>query len=573
MTDLRRRWLHPRFVWFISSPWRIALVWAIFMLPLLRWGLPNDRNDDLLFGGADAWPAERYAYEEDLAALQAVGRGADVDLNPLVDDGRIVELTATDADRAEILRRYRLYTRQPDEQIIFRALQNMRQFKLDPQLYQYGGGYLYLVAATVAGGAATGLVHVTGDLGYYLEHPAAFGRFYFAARLVSLVFGALALVAVHKVARRAAGRHAAWLAMLFVAASPTFITAATEAKPHLPSACVLLWAILSALDFAARGGWANALRLGAQIGYAFSLVLTGLAGALLLPAAWFARAGANRADWRNLALAGAVGVILFVALNPYLLLNAEARQSNLQNSTAMYADQAQQAVAGALRVGTLLVESLGWGILLFGIVGTLYLLRRQQRFTWNAVAPAAAILLLGLLLGAQKPAEFARFLLLPTMLLAVAASAVLGRAWRRKPMSALIATALVLFLMPTPAYLQALVTDARGVDETRRLAGEYLARAAPLDVPIAVLQEPAPYAVPPMDFTQRTVFKLPADPPPELPPLPPWLVFTADSEQTHADAWWQQYYELAQRFPPVGEKLSPITWANKATFVYRRTAD
>jgi hypothetical protein len=257
------------------------------MAPLLTWGLPTSRHDDLLFGGQPAWPAARFNAADTAAQLAARDAGADTDLNPLANRTQIVDLTADDAGRAEILRRYRLFSRQPDEMIIFRALQRMhpRELDFDPRLYQYGGGYIYLVGAALGAAAVTHLIHLTSNLGFYLEHPDAFGRFFIVARCISLLFGALALAAVYQLARRAGGRAAGWIALVSVAGCPVFITAVLEAKPHLPSAAMILWATLSALRYRGRGRWRDALHLGWQAGYAFGLVLTGLAAAALAGAA------------------------------------------------------------------------------------------------------------------------------------------------------------------------------------------------------------------------------------------------------------------------------------------------
>ena len=115
--------------------------------------------------------------------------------------------------------------------------------------------------------------------------------------------------------------------------------------------------------------------------------------------------------------------------------------------------------------------------------------------------------------------------------------------------------------------------DARGTHESRRLAAVYLEEhLAPADT-IGVLQEPAPYAVPPLDFAHRRVFLLPPAAPPELDRLglPDWLVFTADDPQTHAGAWWQRDYQFVATFPADHSSLSRIAWADKPVFVYRRS--
>ncbi|MEW6251671.1 MAG: glycosyltransferase family 39 protein, partial [Planctomycetota bacterium] len=302
----------------------VVLLWAGLMFPLAFWGLPTAHNDDLLFGGTAPWPADRYGLGQALAERQSRRAGADTDLNPLAERERVVDLTADEAARAEILRRYRLFSGQPDEMITLMALQRMRPRAgdFDPQMYQYGGAYIYMVGAVLGGARLVGIIPRGADAGFYLEHPDVFGRFYVVARCLSLVFAALALVAVYHLGQRAGGATTGWLALALAAGAPVFITQALEAKPHLPSACLILWAILSALDYRATGRTRDALKMGAQAGFACGLVLTGVVAALLWPALLLARPGhARRAALRDLGLAAAVAAAVYAATNPFLVRN------------------------------------------------------------------------------------------------------------------------------------------------------------------------------------------------------------------------------------------------------------
>ena len=570
-TRRHRRWPSPTT--------RGVLLWGLLMAPLLLWGLPSSRNDDLLFGGETPWPAERYNVAADLEALQQRDAGADTDLNPLASRDRRVDLTSDDDARAEILRRYRLFSRQPDEMIILRALQRMRPraLDLDPRLYQYGGGYIYLVGASIGTGAALRLVQVTRDAGVYLERPESFAAFYVAARAVSLVFGALTLIAIHRLARRAGGRGAGWLATLAVALSPVFFTAVLEAKPHLPSACMILWATLSALDYQAHGRQRSAVWMGLQAGYALGLVLTGVVAALLWPTLLLTIDAPRRQQaWRHLGIAALLAIGVYVLTNPYVpynwLFNRAALQSNIGNSTAMYEHQMEQAVAGAVRIAHLLPMSAGAGVLFAGAVGLIALLRRHPRPVIVAVVAGVAMLLICVLLGAGKPDEFARFLVLPVLLLCIAAGWILAKLICWRPLLGSVVGLVVLATSPVAAYVRAFAVDARGNLESRRMAGDFLSATLANDDVLGVLQEPAPYAVPPADFTRRRVVYLPPLRPAELDEadLPSWLVFTADDERAHAAAWWQEYYRLEARFPAAGTRLSPICWADKPVFIYCR---
>lgn len=547
--------------------WHFVALWAVLTAPLCWWGLPGSERDALLFGGAPPWPPERYAAAR--AAENRLNRiaGADTDLNPITNRAAIVDLTQSESDRAAILLRYRLYSRQPDEMITFMALQRMRprQGDFDPRLYQYGGAYIYLIGAGCGAASLLGLTRLTSDLGVYLADPVLFGRFFLVARFVSLAFGAGALLAVATLAQRAAGRRAAWCAMLLAATCPVFITSTLEAKPHLPAACLMLWCVHFALEHAARPRPAAALAAGALGGLAFGFVLTGLVAAAVIGV--FALRHATR---RGLLLATLAFAATYAATNPYVIYNAlfnrAALTSNLSNSTAMYT--IDRLPAGAVRVAELLVEAAGGAVLALGALGALWLLLRWPRPTLLAAAPAAALLAITIALGAGKPAEFGRFLLLPAVLIAVAGGALLARVTSR-PWLLSVAVLLVALVSPAPAYWRSFFVDAWSVHEARWSAGVYLATAMQPGDAVAVTQEPAPYSLPPLDFGRRRVLLLPREAPPEPHNLPPWLVLTADDERSFADAWWLEHYRLERRYPPGGARLSPIAWANKPVFIFR----
>src|SRR3954468_11317490 len=96
----------------------LAAAAAVFLTGV-TWGLPSRRVDPYLFGDRPVWTGRQI---QDLAqsagpAWGDPGRGADVDADPLGRGDRPVVVNETDAGRAQIVRRYRLFTYQPDEMI------------------------------------------------------------------------------------------------------------------------------------------------------------------------------------------------------------------------------------------------------------------------------------------------------------------------------------------------------------------------------------------------------------------------------------------------------------------------
>lgn len=565
-------------------PWYLAGTWLLLMTPLTWWGLPDARHDRFLFAGGAPWRTEQYQYTQALEARRQRLAGADTDLNPIEARDRLIDLTATSDDRAEILRRFRLYSRQPDEMITFMALQRMRPRELDfdPRLFQYGGAWVYLVGAAVAFSSALGLTHLVPDAGFYLLHPAQFARFYAVARLVTLVFAAGMLLATWRLADRLterpdgppARRSSGWLAALILALAPVFIVGALDAKPHVPSACLVMLATTAALNYCCSGRRSAAVAMGLAAGGASGLVLTGVMTAVLWPMVVGLRRAALRRTAIDLLIAAALAATVYAATNPYVLINLltrpEVLASNLSNSLAMYS--VGRFPRGLLRVGQLLLEGLGPATLALGGIGLVWTARIACGRAALAASPALALLLLCASIGADKPAEFARFLVVPAALFSVGGAFVLDRLMRRAPVAGLAALGITLGTCGAPRYLESFVREVLG-NASRDQAAAWLARHLEPDEPVGVVQAPAPFSLPPLDLARRRLLLMPPSPPPrmEAGDLPPWLVVVADGPQTWARAWWQAHYALVASFG-AERPLTPIAWAHKPVFVYHLRA-
>src|SRR5436190_4832984 len=122
----------------------VMAVAAVAFVMGISWGLPSSTVNEYLFGSEPVWSGEQIYF---LSGGMGIGKGlgADVDLNPIAETDQPVLLNGSDQQRAEIIRRYRLYSYQPDEMITLRALAQMRpgEGMWDPRLYQYGGLWIY----------------------------------------------------------------------------------------------------------------------------------------------------------------------------------------------------------------------------------------------------------------------------------------------------------------------------------------------------------------------------------------------------------------------------------------------
>jgi hypothetical protein len=557
----------------VRREWRVLtgllLFAAVIFLSGLNWGLPSRAADPFLFGAHAVWTGREIM--DRLPAETGRERGADVDENPLLDRSRAVVLNETDAQRAEIVRRYRMFSYQPDEMITFMALSGMNPSKgdLDPRLYQYGGLWIYPVGAMLKVGSAVGLVDVRADKAFYLDHPEKFGRFYVVARLYTALWALVGVAVVFWTARRFSDD--LWVpacAAVAYALLPVVVYSSHEAKPHLPGAVLSLAAILMGMRYVERGRWADVLGCGALCGAALGMVVSAVVMFALVPVVVLA--GPRRSWGRRVGMmlaAGVVGVMVYGATNPYVWINAiwhrERLASNLGNSLAMYRAGWGEAIANA---AWLMLEGTSTVVGLIGLAGAVGLGARMWRDARLRARLGRVALVLGVpailvaipfaLVAGGKPAEHARFAILPDivlMLAAVAACEVLVVEVRRRrwALGLLVAGAAV----PGLIYLGGYVADATGDTTRLRAAEELRAMAGGRGLSVALAAEPAPYSVPPLNLFDWTIVLMPRPGAFELPAGADVAIRAVD------DAG--KVKTLPTRGYPPAWLPSPMSWAAK----------
>lgn len=520
----------------------LHLVAAGVFLTGINWGLPSRWVDPYLFGDEPVWSGEKIL---SLAPSDENTLGADVDANPLAKRAYPIVLNDTDEKRAEIIRRYRLFSHQPDEMITFKSLARINQHRGDPRLYQYGGLWMYPVGAMLKLADVVGFVDLRGGpqgQAYYLDHPEAFGRFYVVARLYTVIWGLVGVWAVFWIVHRLTGSNfAAATGALCYTFMPVVVNMAHEAKPHLPGAVLMLLSVIAATKYVETGKTRWWVLTGALCGAAFGMVISSLVGFAVIPVMVLLR----RESWTHhvrVALgATAVGFAVYFVTNPYVVINAifasEILRANLSNSTAMYGKRGLSGLLNALR---LLVMATSPIILMLSLSGVSWvvMLRREARFlACLLLVPAMLVLAQFVLLAEDKSGEYARFAILPAVALAIMA-AVGVQMIRHRSMRVVYAAFLVgLTAFWGIPYLLGFVADT-GPGNTRHLAAA--AALALEEGDIALIAEPAPYSTPPVDLFQRRLLLID---PQAGPPPPAWIVRPSDQ----ADRAFS----------------TPISWANK----------
>jgi hypothetical protein len=476
----------------------------------INWGLPSAAADEFLFGDRPAWTGSQIialiGHQTDSA------RGADVDANPTA-AGSI--LNATDSQRAEIVRRYRLFTFQPDENVTLMALAAMKpgEGDFDPRLYQYGGLWIYPV------GALLKVCLNPRSQEYYLDHPGEFGRFYVVARLYVVFWGLVGVWAVFRIATGCgAGLVGAGAAALLYIVVPVVVNMSHEAKPHLPGAVLILLAAMSAGKFVESGRARWGLLSGILCGMSAGMVLTGALAFVMLPVMGLMRP----MQWsRRIAVisgAVAVGVVVYFAANPYVFVHLvgdhAVLESNLSNSRAMY--EMGKLAQGLVNAARLVWEGATPTVLAAGLIGVALIARpgaRPQTATLRLLLVVSAVFLLQFIaLAAGKPGEYGRFALVPVITLCLCVAAMIGRA-NIRTFEKLEAAGLVvvLALLPSAVYLYGFARDSgenpRRMDVARQL--DRLLSAGALT--LGLERDPAPYRLGPVNLFRWAIIKLPED--------------------------------------------------------------
>ena len=511
---------------------------AVVFFTGIGWGLPSRAADRYLFGTVRPWSGEEI--------LQLAGdrtadpsRGADVALHPIADRTHTVVLNETDRQRAEIVRRYRLYTYQPDEASTLMSLAGMnpRAGNFDPKLYQYGGLYIYPVGAALKLASLSGLIDLKSNVAYYLDHPDAFGRFYVVARITVALWGIAGVWVVFGLTKRLThGMIFPALAGLGYVFMPVVVNMSHEAKPHLPGAVLMLLTVGVAEAYVRTGHRKWAILAGAVAGAAMGMVISSLLAFSILPVMTMLR----RQTWRQrillTLLAVGTGIAVYFLTNPYvainLVRNRAVLRSNLGNTTNMY--HVGGWIGGLQNGFSLLAEGASPGVLVGGwialaawVVG--YRNSRIRSAGINAApnegsqtialllaVPAGLQCIQFMALAAGKPGEYGRFAIFLDVTLLMATMAGLARlanSFRHHHRVAVIAGAILVgsIGMFGGRYLAGFVRDCRPL--TSRLIAAAKIRAD-LDAgarSIALWAEPAPYSFPPVDLFKYRLLLVPPD--------------------------------------------------------------
>jgi hypothetical protein len=210
-----------------------------------------------------------------------------------------------------------------------------------------------------------------------------------------------------------------------------------------------------------------------------------------------------------LGLALALGVYLLT--NPYILINAfvnrDVLRSNFANSLAMY--EIARIGEGLVRVIELTIEGATLPVVVVGLVGLLIAVVRRNQAAVPLVVVAGVFLLQFVLIGAGKPAEYGRFGIFTNTAFAMGAGSILAyRVRRSRWINSVVGLAVLGVTVWTVVvgghYLGNFHVDAHGTGTRQGLAEFFRTKVGSDQCPVVVVgvpHDPAPYCLPPMNFS------------------------------------------------------------------------
>ncbi len=474
-------------------------------------------------------------------------------------------LIGTKIERAESLAlwmvRFKLYTIDSDEVYSIIALARIKpaQLQFDPHYYQYGGAFLYPLGVYYFTLAKLGLLSI-GSLDQMLANPQKIDRVWIAGRTLILLVSALAGLALYVTLATVAPPAVALLGLAIFYFCPATIMFSQVLKPHWYALLFTNSAMLIMTRAAVAGRLTHAaeIALGVVIGLAVGSVITFGLFAVVLWGALAFMVWRRLAPLRALVLVPAIAVVVFLATNPYYVLDWQAVQTERAATSVWYIPVFEAWVVPAVFGHTVLP---GFGVALTLIFFAL-LVRHLVRPIPLGVRLFGLAVLLPLLVMSTFTAQYYfwhsnfRYFpyVLPLMLLFLAMA---PWPYRR--------VALALTLAATVA--QAAPLKLAYIDENSELHSTRLAAAAWIDANVPAddaicswTRTPAPFSLPPFRFDQRRINA----------PDCKWLVvLDGNQEPTAKSPGWTLAREFHPRLSP---HIFPLVWEhiNPQVAVYRR---
>jgi hypothetical protein len=389
----------------------------------------------------------------------------------------------------------------------------------------------------------------------------------------------LGVIACYQLGRGVGGRVAGLLTAGLFVCLPVVINMAHEAKPQLPAAVLMIYAVLASFAYIKRPTDHRYFFVALACGLSVAMVWSALPIVVLLGLVLLLDGRSFWDQWWRFLWGAFTAALVFALTNPYTVWHAVRGDpifaSTLDNSVAMYRFGNTQA--GAANVIRLMVAAMGPLVAVCGLFLAFTTPSgsngRRCALMW---VPALLVLVVHAAVGAGKPGEYGRYFVFPAVTLAAPVAVFLRRQFRQRRPGAGEATifAFAVTVLFGVYYESAFLHDATG-NGSRQAAAIYLQDrlANHPDAIIGVRREPAPFSTPPIDFANRRVVYWPRERDlDDVRPLPDIIVTVDDFAPPIGHR--EGDYEVVRVFPD--ERSVPrafqtvISWANKPIAIYER---
>ncbi len=232
-------------------------------------------------------------------------------------------------------------------------------------------------------GASEGLARATGTEALSVHSEATSDGWsptaYLLARLVSVVWGTLGIVAVYLLGRRLFDPRAGLAAAALVAALPPHVVASGLFKPDILVALLVTLTVLWSVDAAERPSLRRFALAGAGVGLAVAAKYTGVGAAFAVAVAALWDGWRSPRRWLQLAAAGATSLALFFLINPHsaVIFSYLPRLWGIMESKGEASGVSHLGVLG--QAAWYPVRHHGWIVALLALAGLVGLVARLVR--------------------------------------------------------------------------------------------------------------------------------------------------------------------------------------------------
>ena len=283
-------------------------------------------------------------------------------------------------------------------------------------------------------GLLTGRFHSPSDLAIqYFNEPTLF---YLLARLVSVVFGMVAIGVAYLLAKRAYGRGAGLLSAAGVALSPVLVRHAHYGLPDVPAACLLLVALYALFRFVEEPSRRRFVLAGVLVGLAIVMkYYSTWALAVSFTVAVFLAARHEQWPRRRVLsrvfLGGLMAIGTFAVVSPYTVLDFDTFWADavlFQLGTQVGYGQALSRML-AYYASALALEGLGLPLAILALVGLAYAIYRRRSADLLLIAFVVPYMIVLLPQGRAQ----LNWIVSVVPVLAILGAAALDAAWRAAP--------------------------------------------------------------------------------------------------------------------------------------------